>query len=588
MDPYQLVLAVASLVSATSAGFILAQSPRRRATLLAALLPGSAAYWAFCEFAWNGAEDAQAALHWMRLSGPGWAFLGALVTHLLIRHLDDHRHPALDPWVRRLRRALGLAYATAGVTLLLTWFTPWVHGQPYSVPWGWSYRPGPGLLAFYAVTIAITLIPFGTVAQIYRLRQSAAEALQRRWVWLGIATPISFITVTDIALPLLEIPFPRLGSTSYTLLGLIVAWNAFYYGVSFISPTRFSNEILETLHDGVALLNREERIRRANAGLAHLTGYAPDRLIGMHVSEILGPDFLDPSREINGSRGELTRASGETISVSVSTAVPRDRRGNPVGVVVVVRDVREVEGLRRRVITQARLAAVGELAAGVAHEINNPIAFVRANLALLQKHWKTLCDEADFGDRAAQLAELAGEGAELIDESLEGVDRAAEIVRGVKTFTHAGTAARQPADLNQLLDDALGMARVQFDSRAISVVRDFAALPPVRCAPQKLRQVFLNLIINAAHALEQSGTIRLVTRVDQDLVTVRVQDDGHGIPPGIIDRIFDPFFTTKGAGEGSGLGLGIAYQIVNGHGGVMTVDSSPGYGSTFSVHIPLG
>jgi len=588
MHSYQLVLAVAALVSATSAGFILAQSPTRRATQLAALLPGSAAYWGFCEVLWNGAADAQTALHWMRLSGLGWVFLGVLAAHLLLRQLDDLRDPALEVWKRPLRCALGLALAAAGVTLLLTWFTPWVYGQPYRVPWGWSYRPGPGLLAFYGVTSAVMLVVCGTVAQIFRLRQSAAEARQQRWVWLGIAIPVSLITVTDIVLPLLEIPCPRVGSASYAVLGLIVACNALYYGVSVVSPTQFSNEILETLHDGVALLNREERIRRANAALAHLTGYAPDRLLKMHVGKILGPDFLDPSQEINNLRGELTRASGETIPVSVSTAVPRDRRQNPVGIVVVVRDLREVEELRRRVITQARLAAVGELAAGVAHEINNPMAFVRANLALLQKHWKTLCDEANFGDRVPQLAELADEGVELIDESLEGVDRAAEIVRGVKTFTRAGTAARQPADLNQVRDDALDMARAQFDDDSINVVRDFAALPPLLCAPQELKQVFVNLIINAAQALEKAGTIRLSTRVDDNLVTVRVEDNGHGIPPEIIDRIFDPFFTTKGAGDGSGLGLGIAYQIVNGHDGVITADSLPGHGSSFSVHIPVG
>ena len=139
----------------------------------------------------------------------------------------------------------------------------------------------------------------------------------------------------------------------------------------------------------------------------------------------------------------------------------RNRRGLPIGRVAVVRDLREVCELRHRLIIAARLAAVGELAAGIAHEINNPIAYVRSNLAQLQDHWKNLSAEIEGDELNAKLAETFNEAEELLFESLEGVDRAAEIVRGVMGFAHAGPSSREPSDLNRLLDDVLRIEELE-------------------------------------------------------------------------------------------------------------------------------
>ena len=158
-------------------------------------------------------------------------------------------------------------------------------------------------------------------------------------------------------------------------------------------------------------------------------------------------------------------------------------------------------------------------------------------------------------------------------------------MRGVKCFAHAGSAKRELADLNQLLDDVLRVATPQLRARA-EVERDYGDIPPIPCASQQLRQVFLNLVLNASQALETSGTIRIATEPIDGGVAVIVEDDGCGIPPEIIDRIFDPFFTTKPVGEGTGLGLGIAYQIIEQHRGKITVESKQGEHTRFRVHLP--
>jgi signal transduction histidine kinase len=305
----------------------------------------------------------------------------------------------------------------------------------------------------------------------------------------------------------------------------------------------------------------------------------------MPLSELIAPD-LGSDAQTHDLRRELIHARGDRIPVAVSRGVLRERQNNELGVVVVVRDLRELEELRRITLTNARLAAVGELAAGLAHEINNPVAFVGSNLRLLRDHWQKLTGSDPVGVPEDERALLVGEGRDLIDESLEGVERAAEIVRGVKNFTHSGSSERTPARLEDLIEDCLRMIRPQVGPDvALSVA--FSEVPPVLCSPQELKQVFLNLLINAIHAVGQSGSIRIETATSGGMAVVSFVDDGHGIAPEILDRIFDPFFTTKPVGEGTGLGLGIAHQVVTQHGGVITVQSPPGEGASFRVHLPL-
>ena len=245
-------------------------------------------------------------------------------------------------------------------------------------------------------------------------------------------------------------------------------------------------------------------------------------------------------------------------------------------------DPRELADLRRQLATSARLAAVGELAAGIAHEINNPLAFVRSNLSHLESIWK----ELRLLPATPEHAELLRDVDALFEESIEGVDRAAEIVRSVRGFAHAGSAQREHTDLRPLLEDVLHVASAQLRSR-VNVLREYDDdLPSVICAPQQLRQVFLNLVVNAAQAVEPGGHVLVATRPDGDHVVVSVGDDGCGIAPDVIDRIFDPFFTTKPVGVGTGLGLGIAHQIVTSHGGTIEVESTPGQGTVFRVRLP--
>jgi len=293
------------------------------------------------------------------------------------------------------------------------------------------------------------------------------------------------------------------------------------------------------------------------------------------------------------SRGEVvtaehryTSAWGRIADVRLLVAPIRGTSGTVTGALGLVEDVSERRALEEGLRRSQKLESVGQLAAGIAHEINNPMAFVRTNLAVLREEWHTLRKELAEADRDATLAERFGECEALIDESLEGIERTIAIARDMREFAHTGSDGRSAIDLNQVVEACVRVAGPHRKG-ATRVDEAYGGVPPVWGSAGQLRQVFVNLLVNALQSVGQVGTVRVETALDGERAVVRVRDDGGGILPEHRDRLFDPFFTTKPAGEGTGLGLYVSHEIVRGHGGEITVISSPGKGATFEVRLPL-
>jgi PAS domain S-box-containing protein len=487
----------------------------------------------------------------------------------------------------RIRRALPVLIATGALFLLHDWFTPWFHTGVVPTRWGgWGYELGPAFVFFHLYSLGCMWLVYTIGRQAYRGMNTERERYHARWVGGGLLCALMLAGLTDGLLPVFGIQVPHLGTIVHASLGGAIAWTFYRSGYPLLAPGLFAGEILETLPDGVAMLRLDGRIRYGNSAMAKLLGRPTSQLDGLDVRELihgLRGRLIDELIEVEC---ELSSDEGDAVPISLSSATLSDRQGAPIGIVLVARDLRELEALRGRLVVSGRLAAVGELAAGIAHEINNPLAYVRANLSLLRQHWESLGVELEKSEASGPCDELIAEGAEMIDESLEGVDRASAIVRDVKGLAHAGRGERTMADLNDLLDGVLRMAAPQLRVTA-AVEKNYGLLPLVACAPQELQQVFLNLVLNASQAIAHSGTIRVRTEAQDRSVMVWIEDDGCGIEPSLLDRIFDPFFTTKPVGEGTGLGLGIAHEIVRKHGGEITIDSKPGRGSVFGVRLPV-
>jgi PAS domain S-box-containing protein len=578
VSPYVLVPLFACIGSAVFASAILSRDPSVRANRLAAFLIAGAGFWAFCEVVWQAQSEPAAVLTWVRASALGWVWTGPLALHLL---LEINGEP-----LPRVRRVLPYLYGVSTLFVFVDWFTPWIHPAVVRASWGWSYELGPAFVLFYMHTVAGLVGALAIGWRTFHRSLSPGERAQARWLTGGILVPLFVASLTDGLLPLVGVHVPHFGTASFAVLGAVIAWSFYRYGYSLLAPGTFAGDILEALPDGVAMLRLDGCIRSANDAMARLLGGEPSRLPGLRLADRLVGLRGDLNEELADRQCEIVTESGGREPVSISSAAVNDRQGNEIGWVVMARDLRELVSLRNRLLLSGRLAAVGELAAGIAHEINNPLAYLRANLNLLRQHWDALAGKLEKTPSSEESSELLVEGAEMIDESLEGVERAAAIVRDVRGLAHAGRKQWEPADLNGLIDGVLRMAAPQLRDH-VRLEKRYGNRPQVFCAPQELQQVFLNLVLNAGQAVGRSGTIRVITEGEPSAVNVRVEDDGCGIPEDAISRIFDPFFTTKPVGKGTGLGLGIAYEIVRRHGGEITVTSEPGRGSCFCVRLPV-
>jgi signal transduction histidine kinase len=256
-------------------------------------------------------------------------------------------------------------------------------------------------------------------------------------------------------------------------------------------------------------------------------------------------------------------------------------------------------------LQQDKMASIGQLAAGVAHEINNPMGFLSSNLRKLTEYfdelveYDKLCQEKGLVELPAstrdileksreslQIDDLLEDGVDLIKESLQGAKRVSKIVQDLKNFSRVDSLLEyETVDLSSCMESALNICYNELKYVA-NIQKNYAPIPEVLCNPGQLNQVFLNLLVNAGQALVPPGEIFLSSWHDDLFVYCAVRDTGSGIPEGVMKRIFDPFFTTKEVGTGTGLGLSISYEIIKQHNGDLLVESTVGVGTTFTVKLP--
>ncbi|RKG65539.1 PAS domain S-box protein [Corallococcus sp. CA054B] len=339
-----------------------------------------------------------------------------------------------------------------------------------------------------------------------------------------------------------------------------------------------------------AAIEQDGHIVYANAVLVTTLGFArAEELVGRRLSEFLadvpGTGVASGDSTPLTSERRLVLRDGRTRVVELAS-LPLRFDGQP-AVVSIARDVTEQRQLQARLTLADRLASVGTLAAGIAHEINNPLAFVVSNLGFLSDEFRHHLSPGP-GVRGVRPPDVA-EWQEVLGEACEGAERVRQIVRQLKTFSRPDEERMTPVDVHAVLDSVVMMAANEIRHRA-RLRRDYGTVPQVMGNEGRLCQVFLNLVVNAAQAIPEGSAhdheVVLVTRVSGEQVVVEVRDTGSGIAPEVLGRIFDPFFTTKPVGVGTGLGLSICHGIITGLGGDIQVDSTVGKGSTFRVVLP--
>jgi len=381
---------------------------------------------------------------------------------------------------------------------------------------------------------------------------------------------------------------------------------------------------MDCVEDLVILIDTDKRIRRCNKKLVETTQLSYPVLLGMDTETLFAQHGFEEVESETGVHGRNFhhRLTGRYFFMTCSSIAS----GRFTGEVMTLQDVTErriaaqkvveknkeiaqayaeLKDTQAQLLQQEKMASVGQLAAGVAHEINNPVGFVTSNINTLHKYigkiegflgkqseYLTALDSDTLQEikterRKQKIDFLLEDIPEMIQESLDGLDRVKNIVQSLKNFSRVDQAEKQSININDCLDDTITVAWNELKYKC-TLHKKYGDVPLIHCYPQQLSQVFINLLVNAAHAIEKQGDITITTRADDAYVYVLITDTGSGIPEDKLGRIFEPFFTTKDVGKGTGLGLSITYDIITQkHEGEIEVESVVGEGTTFTVMLPL-
>jgi PAS domain S-box-containing protein len=401
----------------------------------------------------------------------------------------------------------------------------------------------------------------------------------------------------------------------------------------------FSLDVTELKKTELALRSSEERFRKLfeygtdayfisdlrgtlldiNKVSEELTGYFREELLRRNFQElnlldsnILSKEFIEFQDIALGGATEpaectLIRKDGKRVNVNVRI-VPVTIAGEKI-IIVTVRDIYEQKRMEEMLFQSEKMASLGTLAAGIAHEINNPLGYVDSNLNVLRSYYGKVKEHTETVSRLISESQT-GRGLETIlsdyqkflldnrydfvitdmgnalDESIEGVQTIKQIVAELKEFAHPEKREVKLNDINNGIDRTLQVIWNELKYR-ITVIKDYCDLPKVPCDIHRLKQVFMNLIMNAVQVIEGLGTITIKTFVEGDNAVIQISDTGKGIPPENMSKIFDTFYTTKEHGKGTGLGLSVVYKVVQEHKGMISVESEVGKGTTFTIQLPI-
>jgi len=571
---------VAVLVASAFAAVSVVWNSDRRPTAVMGAIFACAGLWALLDLLSGLETEPARARFWLGLMLWPMLLLGPLLIALLGRMLPQLGEP-LRPLVR-------VGVGLACVLGLAAWLLPGFVVGASATPWG-GWLPQYGPLALVLVPVA-TILPAVAVVRVrsaapraYCERADAARVQAVLWV-----VPVATVAVwsTDFGLPLMGVASPRLGAIT-AVVGTAIMWLRVLHAADdlALTPEGMARAMLEELPDGIALVGLEGTILSSNSRLAAIVGRRDQQLVGRPLERVVGRPLDTILSATPDLEMTVPTPTGAPVPVSISSCLVHDRRGDEVGVVVVVRDQRHVDGLRRRLMASGRLAALGELAAGIAHEVNNPVAFIRSDLNFLAERLQEL-GETEAEQHSTEERTLLARGPERIEKALARIERIAEVVDDVRGFAHMGEQGQTSGDPAALLEGAIRLARLERRGEVEMRLEtgDFAQ----RVARgQELKQILLALLRVLALGTRSGGGVDAALSAQSGRLHVDLRAEQLAVPAASYIERFESLRSGGLESAHDELDLAIASELVEQMGGEILLDAAGPEDLCVGLRLPL-
>lgn len=385
-----------------------------------------------------------------------------------------------------------------------------------------------------------------------------------------------------------EQTFNSLLLTRGILLGLLLIgwtlWTVYHVRTQFEHQNSLSESlywnIVENSADAIVTIGLDNHIQSWNRGAERLFGWTSTEMVGQSISKFIPMDLLQAgeliclaygireSGEVKNYQTERLAKNGSKVAVNL-TETALESNGKVIGRSQIIRDISEMQKIEHQMRQSDRLATVGQLAAGIAHEIGNPLTSISSLVQLLERR---LVDT----DHHSKLTRIR-----------HNIERITKIVRELVDFARPQTPEMRSIKVNEVIRSAVGLMSYDNRSQKVRIDLELEEIPGIKASPDKLHQVLVNLLANAFDALRETGdTVTIKTHQNDQAVTIQVSDNGPGMDARVLDKIFEPFFTTKETGKGTGLGLSVSHGIIKSMNGDLSVESRLGEGATFTIHLP--
>lgn len=580
MIDYSILPLMAILVSAAFGAVSIAWNSDRRSTRSMGALFLAVSLWALVDLLASMESDPEWARFWMRWTHLGPLLIGPSMLWIVAQMLPHARG--------RLASEARITACACGAIGVGVGFLPGVIHEMVPTWYGWMPRYGPVSIALIPVEFALPVYAAVQAAR-FATRRSGLEGDRKRAAGLRISLVLSIgIAVpTEYVLPLLGVPFPRLGALGVAIASALV-WLAVLHETEdlMLSPRGVARRILAELRDGVAFVDREGVILSVNARFAEMCGRGSAALTGAALRDLFDAPVDRVVAGVEDREAMMRTAAGHAIPVSLSSSVASGPHGDAIGIVLAVRDRRDIDDLRRQILSSGRLAAIGELAAGIAHEVNNPIAYIRSDLNLLAERAEEV--------RLAVARSTIGRDQQIVFErtrdrvqrALDRLAHVAQVVVDVREFAHVGGVDQGGSDPETVVESAMRLARMQRDGEVeMRVVRVVGGHP---CdSGQELKQVLLVLLRTLAESAEKGASIEAEVRSDGRELGVTLDAGPLVAPADTLLSRFDALAAHVADPDRGELGLSSAAELLEQLGGRLSVEAASESRLRVGVSLPL-